>query len=53
MEEVRTLTEGAGADLILDCIGGSYLGRHLDLLAIEGRLVLIGLQNGWHRRVLS
>jgi putative PIG3 family NAD(P)H quinone oxidoreductase len=46
VEEVRALTEGAGADLILDCIGGSYLGRHLDLLAIEGRLVLIGLQGG-------
>ncbi|MGD9253418.1 MAG: NAD(P)H-quinone oxidoreductase, partial [Holophagae bacterium] len=43
VEEIRALTNGAGADLILDCIGGSYLGRHLDLLAIEGRLVLIGL----------
>ena len=46
VEKVRALTDGGGADLILDCIGGSYLARHLDLLATDGRLVLIGLQGG-------
>jgi putative PIG3 family NAD(P)H quinone oxidoreductase len=46
LEELLALTDGRGADLILDCIGGSYLGRHLDLLATGGRLVIIGLQGG-------
>jgi putative PIG3 family NAD(P)H quinone oxidoreductase len=39
-------TGGAGVDVVLDCIGGSYLERHLDVLALGGRLVVIGLQGG-------
>ncbi len=43
---VRELTAGRGVDLILDVMGASYLARNLDALAIEGRLVVIGLQGG-------
>ena len=39
-------TDGHGVDVVLDCIGGSYLDRHLDVLAPYGRLVVIGLQGG-------
>jgi putative PIG3 family NAD(P)H quinone oxidoreductase len=39
-------TDGRGVDLVLDCVGASYLGRHLDVLAVGGRLVGIGLQGG-------
>jgi putative PIG3 family NAD(P)H quinone oxidoreductase len=42
----RALTEGRGADVILDVVGGSYLERNVNALAIEGRLVVIGLQGG-------
>lgn len=42
---VRSETGGRGVDVILDIVGAGYLARHLDLLAPEGRLVLIaGLQ---------
>ncbi|MFO1357220.1 NAD(P)H-quinone oxidoreductase [Plasticicumulans sp.] len=42
---VRGETGGRGVDVILDIVGAGYLARHLDLLAPEGRLVLIaGLQ---------
>jgi putative PIG3 family NAD(P)H quinone oxidoreductase len=34
------------ADVILDIVGGSYLGRNLDALAVNGRLAIIGLQGG-------
>jgi putative PIG3 family NAD(P)H quinone oxidoreductase len=44
--EVREATDGRGADVILDVVGGSYLDRNLDALAVEGRLVVIGLQGG-------
>lgn len=37
---------GRGADVVLDCVGAAYLDRHLEVLATEGRLVLIGLQGG-------
>lgn len=41
----------SGPDLILDCIGGAYLGKHLDLLAPGGRLVTIGLLGGRHSQL--
>jgi len=37
----KEATGGRGVDLILDIVGGDYIGRNLDLLAIEGRLVQI------------
>nr|MDT0661815.1 NAD(P)H-quinone oxidoreductase [Micromonospora sp. DSM 115978] len=43
---VRELTDGRGADVILDIMGGSYLGRNVATLATNGRLVVIGLQGG-------
>jgi len=49
VEEVRRFAgdgTGAGADVILDNMGAAYLGRNVDLLAPEGRLVVIGLQGG-------
>jgi putative PIG3 family NAD(P)H quinone oxidoreductase len=39
-------TGGLGVDVVLDCVGGPYLERHLDALALSGRLVVIGLQGG-------
>jgi NADPH:quinone reductase-like Zn-dependent oxidoreductase len=43
---VLDATAGRGADLILDCIGAPYLEDHLRLLAVDGRLVVIGLMGG-------
>ncbi|AWK70607.1 NAD(P)H-quinone oxidoreductase [Rhodococcus oxybenzonivorans] len=45
-EEVKKATDGHGADVILDNMGGSYLGRNIDALASDGRLVIIGFQGG-------
>ncbi|MEJ7629546.1 MAG: NAD(P)H-quinone oxidoreductase [Nocardioidaceae bacterium] len=45
VDEVRRFV-GGGADVILDNMGAAYLGRNVDLLAHEGRLVVIGLQGG-------
>jgi len=42
----RELTGGRGVDVVLDIIGGPYLARNLHCLAIEGRLVIIGLMGG-------
>jgi len=35
-----------GADVILDIIGAKYLARNIDALAVNGRLVIIGMQGG-------
>lgn len=46
VEVSRGATGGRGVDVILDVVGGPYLSRNLDALALEGRLVVIGLQGG-------
>lgn len=43
---LRDATDGHGADVVLDNMGAAYLGRNLDVLAPNGRLVVIGLQGG-------
>ncbi|GAA5140876.1 NAD(P)H-quinone oxidoreductase [Nocardioides marinquilinus] len=43
---VKEATDGAGVDVVLDNMGASYLGRNVDALATEGRLVVIGMQGG-------
>ena len=43
---VRAATDGHGADVILDTIGAKYLASNVGLLAVNGRLVVIGLQGG-------
>ena len=46
VEVVRERTGGAGVDVILDNMGAKYLGRNVDALAKDGRLVIIGMQGG-------
>jgi putative PIG3 family NAD(P)H quinone oxidoreductase len=48
VEVVRRETSGAGVDIILDIIGGSYLLRNIECLALNGRLIQIGLLGGAH-----
>jgi NADPH:quinone reductase-like Zn-dependent oxidoreductase len=43
---VMAFSENPGVDLILDCVGGPYLERHLALLKPYGRLITIGLLGG-------
>ena len=45
-DEVQNLTQGHGVDVILDIIGAKYLEPNLRSLAVDGRLVIIGLQGG-------
>ncbi|WP_028192846.1 NAD(P)H-quinone oxidoreductase [Salinispora pacifica] len=44
--EVRQLTGGRGADVILDIMGAAYLGQNVAALATGGRLMVIGLLGG-------
>jgi putative PIG3 family NAD(P)H quinone oxidoreductase len=48
---VKTATNGRGADVILDSIGGPYLPGNIESLAHGGRLVLIGLMKGTHAEI--
>jgi putative PIG3 family NAD(P)H quinone oxidoreductase len=46
VEVSQTATDGRGVDVVLDNMGAKYLARNIDALAIEGRLVIIGMQGG-------
>jgi putative PIG3 family NAD(P)H quinone oxidoreductase len=44
--EVREATGGRGVNVILDIVGGDYLQRNIESLAMDGRLVHIGQLGG-------
>lgn len=43
---IEQLTGGRGVDLVLDIIGADYFAKNLAVLAVDGRLVQIGLMGG-------
>lgn len=45
-EAVRRWTSGAGVEVILDLVGGSYLAANLEALGMRGRLMLVGTTAG-------
>jgi NADPH2:quinone reductase len=42
----REVTEGRGVDVVLDSVGGDYLDRNVAALAVQGRIVQIGVMAG-------
>ena len=44
--EVQRITSGAGANAVLDMVGGDYVPRNLQCLAEDGRHVSIAVLNG-------
>ena len=44
--EVKTATSGAGANVILDMVGGDYVERNYDAAAVDGRVVQIAFLGG-------
>ncbi|MCT8997831.1 NAD(P)H-quinone oxidoreductase [Chelativorans intermedius] len=46
VQAVKELTEGHGADVILDMVGGDYAQRNYDAAAVDGRIVQIAMLGG-------
>lgn len=46
VEAVKAATDGRGADVILDMVGGSYVERNWQAAAVEGRIVQIAVIEG-------
>ena len=46
VEAVKKATGGTGVNLILDMVGGDYIGRNYDAAAFDGRIVQIAFLNG-------
>ena len=53
VEEVKKITGGQGADVILDMVGGSYVQRNYAAAAVEGRIVQIAFMQGYKIEALD
>ncbi len=49
--QIAHLTDGRGVNVILDMVGGEYMQRNIEALALDGRLMLIALQQGGRAEV--
>ena len=43
---IKAATRGRGVDVVLDMVAGDYVQRNIEVLAMDGRLVMIGRQGG-------
>jgi NADPH2:quinone reductase len=43
---IKAATNGRGVDVVLDMVAGDYVQRNIEVLAMDGRLVMIGRQGG-------
>ncbi|KAK1829074.1 zinc-binding dehydrogenase [Podospora conica] len=46
VKEVMEATGGRGVDCVVDFVGGEYFGKNLEVLARDGRVVVLGLMGG-------
>jgi NADPH:quinone reductase len=46
VHRAKELTEGRGPEVILDMVGGDYIQRNLDAVAVDGRIAQIAFQQG-------
>jgi putative PIG3 family NAD(P)H quinone oxidoreductase len=46
VEATKAATNGAGANVILDMVGGDYIDRNYEAAAVEGRIVQIAFLSG-------
>jgi NADPH2:quinone reductase len=47
----RELTGGKGVEVVLDVIGGDYVDRNIDAVAVQGRIILVGVMGGGRTQV--
>ena len=47
----KGMTGGKGPDVILDMVGGDYIARNLEAIALDGRIAQIAFQTGYKAEV--
>ncbi len=52
VDVVKQVTDGEGVNVVLDMIGGDYVTRNLNALAVDGRLVQIAIQHGTKAQIV-
>ena len=46
LEEIKAYTKGVGVDLVIDFIGAGYFQRNLEVLGLDGRMVMLAFLGG-------
>ena len=52
-DEVKTLTDGHGADVIYDPVGGDVFNESCRCIAFDGRLLVMGFTSGEHVKIAT
>jgi NADPH:quinone reductase-like Zn-dependent oxidoreductase len=50
-KEIKNTTGGKGVDVLIDFVGQSHWNRNLGSLALDGRMVILGLLSGMEHHV--
>ena len=45
-EEVKKITDGHGADVVIDFVGQSHWSKNIDCLALDGRMIILAFLSG-------
>jgi NADPH:quinone reductase-like Zn-dependent oxidoreductase len=48
---IKQITDGKGADVIIDVVGQSHFNKNLDSLAVDGRMIILSLLSGEKNQV--
>lgn len=43
---VKQVTEGRGADVVIDFVGQTHFNKNLDCMALDGRMTMLALLSG-------
>ncbi|UZR93898.1 NAD(P)H-quinone oxidoreductase [Chondrinema litorale] len=46
-EEIKELTKGKGVDVVIDFMGASYFKKNLDVMGMDGRMVMLAWMGGF------
>jgi len=50
-EQVKDIAGGAGVDLVLELVGGNYVGEDIHCTGLGGRIIVVGLVAGLHSEI--
>lgn len=48
-EAVKLITNGHGADVVIDFVGQSHFTKNLDVMAVDGRMTMLAMLSGKYR----
>jgi len=42
----KEVTDGQGVNMVIDCVGQSHFAKNIDVLAVDGRMVMLAMLSG-------